>query len=295
MTTVDQDGLPRLAVTTSGKASAELIAHARQAAEKWRLPFIARKRKAPIGPLLGREADAFLVFGIEGLTLRDRDGALRFTPGMARLRVKRLDAGIQEDVLVRIAGFRAGESVLDCTLGLGADALVAARAVGPSGRVVGLEKSLALYALVSDGLEHYQAGHQCCRIEPLHADGESYLLAQSDGSFDHVLFDPMFERPRRSAPSFEILRRFADYSPLTVSTLRQAARVARRTVVVKAARHWNGFARLGLSAEPGSRYSPVLWARLAGDALQQARTALTCPTCRPESTNPPGHHPVEER
>src|SRR5262249_29972862 len=105
-----------IAVTTSGKASAELIARARQAAKKWGLPFIERKRKAPLGALFGPEAHALLVFGAEGLALWDREGALRFTPGMARLRVKRLDAGIQEDLLVRIAGFQAGETVLDCTL-----------------------------------------------------------------------------------------------------------------------------------------------------------------------------------
>jgi 16S rRNA (guanine1516-N2)-methyltransferase len=292
---VDASGSSRLAVTTSGKASAELIARARQAAQKWGLPFIERKRKAPLGAVFGPEAHALLVFGAEGLALRDREGALRFTPGMARLRVKRLDAGIQEDLLVRIAGFQAGETVVDCTLGLGADALVAARAVGATGRVVGLEKSLALYALVSDGLEQYDAGCRSCRIEPLHRDADSYLLSQPDGSFDHVLFDPMFERPRRSAPSFEMLRRFADHSPLTLSTLRQAARVARRSVVVKGARHSNDFSKLGLSAEPGSRYAPVLWARLAGDALRGARAALTCPTYRPEPSNPRCHRPAEER
>ncbi len=282
-----------LSVTTSGKASAELTARARQAAKRWRLPFIERRRKAPLAPLLGREAQAVLVFGTEGLALWDREGALRFTPGMARLRVKRLDAGIQEDLLVRIAGFQPGETVLDCTLGLGADALVAARAVGTTGRVVGLEKSLALYALVSQGLEDYDPGSRSCRVEPLHTDAESFLRSQPNGSFDHVLFDPMFERPRRSAPSFEILRRFADHSPLTVSTLGLAARVARRSVVVKGARHSNDLTKLGLLAEAGSRYATVLWARLAGDALQRARADFTCPTYRPESPNPLGHHPEE--
>src|SRR5260370_666721 len=270
-TSMTQPGcLAQLAVTTSGKASAELTARARQAAERWRLPFIERRRKAPLAPLFGREAQALLVFGTEGLALWDREGALRFTPGMARLRVKRLDAGIQEDLLVRIAGFQAGETVLDCTLGLGADALVAARAVGTTGRVVGLEKSLALYALVSQGLEDYDPGSRSCRVEPLLTDAESFLRSQPNGSFDHVLFDPMFERPRRSAPSFEILRRFADHSPLTVSTLGLAARVSRRSVVVKGARHSNDLAKLRLRAEPGSRYPTTLWARLAGDPLLRA-------------------------
>ncbi len=59
-----------------------------------------------------------------------------------------------------LAELRAGDTILDCTLGLGQDALVAALVVGPSGRVVALEKSLALYAVVSEGLNAYDYGPQ---------------------------------------------------------------------------------------------------------------------------------------
>lgn len=280
-----------LAVTTSGKCSVELSLRAKEAARRWSLPFLERGRKAPLGPMLhGR---ALLVFGAQGLALWDRRGVLRFTPGMARLRVKRIDAGVRDDLLLRTAGFEPSQTVLDCTLGLGADALVAARAVGRRGTVVGLESSLAVFALVREGLEGYDPGPESCRVEVLHQCAESFLSLQADQSFDHVLFDPMFQRPQRSSPSFEMLRRFADYSPLTVSMLQQAARVARVSVVVKGARHSGDLGKLGLSARPGSPYAAVAWARLDGEALERARWAATCPTYRPEPTSPPDRRQEE--
>lgn len=253
-----------LAVTTNGKCAEPIAQAAREAARAWGLPYVERRRKAPLWPLLEKVADAFLVFSTEGVTLWDKEGSLHFQLGIAHLRVKRLDAGIQEDTLVRLAAFAPGESVLDCTLGLAQDALVAARAVGPEGRVVGLEKSLALFAVVSEGLRAHEHGPRSCRIEALHADAADFLAAQPAGAFDCVLFDPMFERPGRSQPSFEVLRRFADHASLTPEVLAQARRVARRVVVVKGAKHSRALERLGLTPEPGSRYSPFAWAKVAG-------------------------------
>jgi len=250
-----------LAVTTSGHCREEAIAQARAAAHSWGLPYLQRRRKAPIAPLLER-ADALLVFGSEEVILCDAGGALRFSPGMARLRIKRLDAGIIEDSLVRIAQFAPGESVLDCTLGLAADALVAARAVGPSGRVVGLEKSLPLFALISSGLRTHDAGTRSCRVEAHLADAAEFLARQPARSFDCVLFDPMFARPRRSSAAFETLRRYADPSPLTPEMLTEARRVATRAVVVKGARFSQDLRKLNLLPEPASPSATVLWARV---------------------------------
>jgi len=250
-----------LAVTTSGQCREEAVAQARSAARDWGLPFLDRRRKAPIGPLL-EKAEALLVFGSEGVILRDSGGALRFSPGMARLRIKRLDAGVLEDNLVRMAQLAPGESVLDCTLGLAADALVAARAVGPSGRVVGLEKSLALFALISAGLRSHETGARSCRVEARLGDAAEFLERQPSASFDCVLFDPMFARPRRSSPAFEMMRRYADPSPLTPGMLAEARRVARRVVVVKGSRYSADLPSLNLTPEPASASATVLWARL---------------------------------
>jgi 16S rRNA (guanine1516-N2)-methyltransferase len=259
-----------LAVTTSGKPEESLIARAREAAREWGLPFIPRRKKEPIHPLLASVAEALLVFEREGVSLWDQEGSFSFNPGMAHLRRLRIQSGLiqegqQEEAFVRVSELRAGDHVLDCTLGLGQDALVAALVVGPTGRVVGLEKSLALYAVVSEGLKVYDYGPDSARVEAVHADSHTYLRSLPSGSFDVVFFDPMFEKPRKSQPAFEMLRRFAEHAPLTPETLAEARRVARRWVVVKGSKYSEDLRKLGLEAEPGSRYTSVIWGRVPAD------------------------------
>ncbi|OJT24479.1 protein-L-isoD(D-D) O-methyltransferase [Archangium sp. Cb G35] len=255
-----------LAVTTSGKPEESLVKRAREAARTWNLPFVPRRMKQPIGPLLESVADAFIVFERESVSLWDREGSFSFNPGMAHLRRLRILSGQVggDDALVRVAGLRAGDHFLDCTLGLGQDALVAALVVGPEGRVVGLEKSFALYAVVSEGLAAYDYGPQSCRVEPVYADSHAYLRSQPSGAFDVVFFDPMFEKPKKSQPAFEMLRRFAEHAPLSPETLAEARRVARRWVVVKGSKYSDDLKKLGLEAEPGSRYTSVIWGRIPG-------------------------------
>ena len=250
-----------LAVTTSGQPPEALVARAREAARAWGLPFLPRRRKAPLGPLLAHAADALLVFEREGVSLCDALGSFFFNPGMAHLRRLRILAGQRDDALLRVTELRAGDHVLDCTLGLGQDALVAALAVGPTGRVVALEKSLALYAVVSEGLKAYASGPEARAVEAVHADAREYLRGLPARAFDVVCFDPMFEKPTKAQPGFELLRRFAEHAPLLPETLEEARRVARRWVVVKGAKHSEDLRKLGLQAEPGSHYTSVIWGR----------------------------------
>ncbi|MBM7116560.1 class I SAM-dependent methyltransferase [Archangium primigenium] len=252
-----------LGVTTSGQPDESLVRQAREAARALGLPFVPRRKKQPLGALLQSVAEALLVFEHEGVTLADAEGAFSFNPGMAHLRRMRLSEGQRDDALLRVSEMRPGDQVLDCTLGLGQDALVASLAVGPEGRVVALEKSLPLFAIVSQGLAAYDSGPASCRIESLHADAHAYLRALPSGSFDVVCFDPMFEKPKKAQPAFEMLRRYAEHAPLTPDVLEEARRVARRWVVVKGSKHSEDLKKLGLQAEPGSRYTSLIWGRAA--------------------------------
>lgn len=260
-----------LAVTTSGKPEG-LLPKARAAAREWGVPFVPRPRNGPFGALLDTVAEAFIVFGrdpsgLETVLLTDREGSLGFSGGMGHLRRLRLQSGAgeqQPDAFVRVAELRPGDSVLDCTLGLAADALVTSLVVGPSGRVVGLEKSLALYAVVSEGLKRYELGPDSCRIEVVHADAHAYLKALPAGAFDVVFFDPMFARPKKSQASFAVLRRYAEHAPLTPEALEEGRRVARRWVVVKGSRFSDDLMKLGLTPEPGTRSAELVWGRVAG-------------------------------
>jgi len=257
---VGEQFVARLAVTTSGKLDRHVSQLARSSAENWGVPFLERRSKAPLGPL-ATQARSLLVFERKGVSLCDEHGKVRFTPGMARLRIKRLEALVREDRLVELGEFRPGEFVLDCTLGLAADALVAAWAVGSAGRVVGLEKSLALFALVSTGLAAFEFPWSC-RIDVRHEDASTFLKRQPAKSFDVVLFDPMFDRPGRCSPAFEMLRRHAEHAPLEPAVLEEARRVCRRAVLIKLARHSSEWRRLKLTPERGSPYAPIAWARL---------------------------------
>ncbi len=248
-----------LAVTTTGKTPGRYEAVARDRAARWGVPFLPRPLQAAEATLLG-QADALLVLGGKGWSLTDRAGTCAFSPGLGVVRLKRLALGQQpDDVLVRLGELRAGDVVVDGTLGLAADALVCARVVGPSGRVLGVEASLPIFALVSEGLAPDAAS---ARIEVRRGTAREVLAGLGDGSADVVTLDPMFDLPRRAAPGFSVLRRYAVHAPLDAQTLAEARRVARRWVVVKASRYGRELERLGLQETRLARPSPVRWARV---------------------------------
>jgi hypothetical protein len=248
-----------LAVTTTGKAPGHYEGQARARAAVWGVPFLSRPRKTPIERLLA-EAEALLVLGGKGWVLADALGTFGYSPGVGALRLKRFDAGQgAADVLVRLAELQPGDVVVDGTLGLAADALVCARAAGPTGRVIGVEASLAVYALVSEGIA---SDTRSAPLELRHGRAAEVLRALGPRSVDVVTLDPMFDRPRKAAPGFEVLRRHAVHAPLDEETIVAARRAARRWVVIKAARYGREFERLGLSETRVQRAAPVRWARL---------------------------------
>jgi len=192
-------------------------------------------RGAPVLVLAARRADLY-----------QRDRAFRASAGMALLRLLRARRG-EQDPLVAAAGLRPGDRVLDATLGLGGDALLASQATAAN--IVGVESSGLLAAFTQAALRRLpQAAREAGeRIEVLRADHRDFLRAQPDGSFDVVLLDPMFRRAGEAAPLFELLRAHADHEPLAAATLREARRVARRGVLVKDAARGHELPRLGLA------------------------------------------------
>ncbi len=243
-------------------ASPPHVMIARARATAWGIPWLERPRNSSLDPLFA-QATALLILGGEGWTLRDAEGTLQFSPGMAQLRIKRFESGFLEDMLLRLGELKPGDTVLDCTFGLGADALVAARVVGPTGRVVAIEKSLPLFAIGSEALQRpYAEGF--APIDVRRGDSAEVLPTLETKSVDVVLFDPMFGRPNKSSNAFSMLRRYADPAPLTSPMLDEARRVARRWVVIKGSRYSKDFRKFNLVAEPRNLSRGVLWARLPG-------------------------------
>jgi hypothetical protein len=251
-----------LAVTIGAHAE-RFAAEARRRAQEWGLPYLERPEKGGMDALLERDAEALFVLNAHGWSLHDAHGSLAFGPGMARVRLKRMAAGQgEDDVLLRAGELKPGDVVVDATLGLAGDALVCARAVGPTGRVVGIEASWPLWLLVSEGLARLELFPGSCRIEVLHGRARDVLAGMATGSADVVTLDPMFDRPKRSAPTFELLRRYALHEPIDAETLAEARRVARRWVVLKSGRDGRELRRLGLEALPRRSGSPTVWARI---------------------------------
>ncbi len=180
-----------------------------------------------------------LVVGGDRVTYYEpgRDLLYFFHPGMARRRIRNLQAG-HGDPMITAMGIGSGDSVLDCTLGRGTDATVAAYVAGPTGRVVGIEKVPVLACLTIEGLQHYPMEDNITReamrrVEAHCADYWSFLRAQPDDAFDVVYFDPIFAEMVPGASSMIPLRQLASHEPVTAEAVAQARRVARRRVVIK--------------------------------------------------------------
>ena len=258
----------RAAVTTPLGPSAAEEADARAAAARHGLPYAPRGRRPLAAALAEAGAGAGLVLSADKVVLAMEGAARRWSPGMGLLRAKRARARrggaadpTARDPFLDAADIREGDAVLDCTLGLGADALVAAVAAGPSGRVVAVESSPLLAAWVAEGLRRLddEAAH---RVEVRAGDHRELLAALPGRSFDVVVFDPMFRHARAEPAGFDVVRRLADPRPLSPEALREARRVARRWVVVKdGAPGWD-LARLGLTPHPAARGAHRYYARI---------------------------------
>lgn len=272
-------GSVRIAVTTSLHPTPAELDAARAAAARWGLPLADRGRRSLDEVRADAGADGLLLLTQRASTLvipHRRSGETgedprgrAWSPGMGALRAKRVakrlvaerPSAADRDPFFEAAGIRAGDSVLDCTLGLGADALVAAVAAGPSGRVVGIEGSAALAAWVGEGLARSSLpGAE--RIQVVVGDHAAVLAALPDRSYDVVCFDPMFRHARAEPGGFDVVRALADARPLAPEALERARRVARRWVVVKdGAPGWD-LARLGLTPLPSARGAHRYYARI---------------------------------
>ena len=248
-------------VTTDRKCHKESLELAAEMAAKLGLQQVPRQKES-VAELMERyQADAVLVALQKELRLHTEAGELFFHPNMSQLRLKNLRLG-EKDHMTEAMGLQEGMSVLDCTLGFGADAIVASFGVGESGSVTGLEVSPLIAAVTGYGLQHFLPGNYPLyaamrRIKVVNEDYLDYLRQQPDNSVDVVYFDPMFRKPLTASSSISPLRGVADHRPLSEDAVAEACRVARLRVVMKEASGSGEFARLGFHRLVGGKYSKV--------------------------------------
>ncbi len=261
----------RTIVTTSHKPDDKTLVMARQASCILEADFVNRER-LPLEQLRDKyNAENILVINRGQIKLHTRAGEYFFHPSMSVPRVKAIREG-KPDHMVQAMDLKEGDTVLDCTLGLGADAIVAAFVAGPSGRVVGVEKSPELAYVVKYGMAHYSEGgskpvrEAMARVDVCCADSEGFLRELPDNSFDVVYFDPMFRYPRRKSSSMQPLRTVVETAPLNRLMISEALRVARQRVVMKENSFSKEFARLGFTQIYGGKNSPVAFGVIGKEA-----------------------------
>ena len=252
----------REAVCTTGRRFKQESAKlARETAQRLNIPYVPRGRES-MEELRERYGVPWILVAKKGrLVLDTPGGELFFHPNMAHLRLKNLRMG-EGDHMVSAMGLREGMSVLDCTLGLGADAIVASYAVGPGGAVTGVEINPFVAEVIGYGLAHvlgdnYDMHEAMRRIRVCRGDYMDFLREQPADSYDVVYFDPMFRHPLLESENLNPLRSLADHRPVSGEAVREALRVARRRVVLKENSRSLEFARLGFAKMAGGQYSRI--------------------------------------
>ncbi|MNB72372.1 putative methyltransferase [compost metagenome] len=241
-------------ISTGERPKPEVAERARALAGRLGVSY-APRGNASVAKLLAeyRDDDLLIVLHQGVRLLRSGAAPLQFHPSMGFVRAKRVLKG-ETDPLAAAAGMIPGDSVLDCTAGLGADSLVLAVSGGEETSVTALESSLPLYALLSEGMASYDSGlpevdSALRRIEVVNSGHLDYLRSLPDRSVDIVYFDPMFREPLYDSAAISPLRSFADSSALSEGSVAEALRVARKSVVLKEKRGSGEFSRLGFQEQ----------------------------------------------
>ena len=222
------------------------------------------------GQLVRREDFSFdalkTIHGVENILLVKKnslsvvtaEGELFFHPNTAHLRIKNLRGG-EGDRLIDALKISAGSKVLDCTLGLGSDAIVESFVAG---KVVALEVNPLIFEVVSHGLKNFSDDsphilQAMRRVEVINVDCGEFLKTCPDNSFDVVYFDPMFRHAVKKSSGINPIRPLADNRPLNKEIVAEACRVAKNRVVMKEHNGSSEFKRLGFEILDGGNYSSV--------------------------------------
>lgn len=225
-------------VTTGGRYNEETLQKARDIAMRYGLEF-AMRRKRSVKELNERYNDDVMIVGNDGLSIAPQSckESVKYHPNFSMVRAKRLLKN-ENDALVEAAELESGMSFLDCTMGLGADSVIASMAVGNQGKVTALEHSFILYLLTKEGLASYNADNDIINeamrnIKALHVNYETYLKTLADNSFDVIYFDPMFDEEISKSQSLRTITPVTHTETLSETAVEEAKRVAAEKVVLK--------------------------------------------------------------
>ena len=254
--------MEKFIVTTGRKADSEIERLAEEISSRLGGKFVKREDFSFDALKKIHGVENILLVKKNSLSVINSAGELFFHPNTAHLRIKNLREG-NGDRLVDALKISAGSKILDCTLGLGSDAIVSSFVAGSTGKVVALEINPLIAEIVRHGLKNFSEDsphilEAMRRIEVINIAAENFLPTCAENSFDAVYFDPMFRRPVQKSSGINPLRPLAEKNPLTPEIVREACRVAKFRVVMKEHSGSPEFARLGFKIITDSgKYSSV--------------------------------------
>ncbi len=245
-----------LVVTTSRNPDAQARGQAQNWAQRLDCRDVPRRQRSLAALVADEQVSGVLVVaGKQQPVYYEPARSLEyfFHPNMAKVRIHNLKTD-RGDPMITAMKLGRGDSVLDCTLGRGSDAIVASWVVEEPGKVVGVEQMPVLAELSAHGLATYEISpHDIAaamrRIEVHHADYQDFLRESSHRSFDVVYFDPIFDQPIEASRAMAPLRAIANDRPVAIGALEQARRVATRAVVIKQRRGSDYWQTLPFEAE----------------------------------------------
>lgn len=248
-------------VTTIRKPTEAVETFAKEISLKLGGNFVAREDLSFDALKTIHGAENILLVKKNSLSVVTAEGELFFHPNTAHLRIKNLRGG-DGDRLIDALKISSGSKVLDCTLGLGSDAIVESFVAGKFGEVVALEVNPLIFEVVSHGLKNFSDDsphilQAMRRVEVINVDYGEFLKTCADNSFDVVYFDPMFRHAVKKSSGINPIRPLADNRPLTKEIVREACRVAKNRVVMKEHNGSSEFKRLGFEILDGGKYSSV--------------------------------------
>jgi 16S rRNA (guanine1516-N2)-methyltransferase len=255
--------MPDIVITTARADHPELASRAARWGQWLDAPVVLRNGRNVERLCAENQARGVVVVTADRTTYYEPEAGVEyfFHPNLASVRIHNLRVGLG-DQMVQAMELEPGDAVLDCTMGRASDCILCASVVGETGRVVGVEKVPVVAYLTVEGLQISEFvsprfTELMRRVDARCADYNDFLPTCDDASFDVVYFDPPFHRPITESLSMADLRALAHKETINEGAVREALRVARRSVIIKQRRGTALWRALGVEDIHGGRCARV--------------------------------------